>query len=170
VERISITTRAVADGAVTRNEADMVLRRPITRAAGLAGVSLLTLALAGCSGDAGSTATSPPVATASPDPTIDAGPTSASGHCTSTDGSGTVEITMEGRTFSVGRIEASPGDIITFTNRDSVPHTATLDDGTCTTDSLGKGAAGSLVFDAPGSYPFHCRIHPDMTGTFEISG
>jgi plastocyanin len=86
------------------------------------------------------------------------------------DGPGTIDVTMEGRAFSVGHVEGSVGDVITFTNKDSVPHTATLDDGTCTTENLGKDASGSLVFDAPGSYPFHCRIHPDMTGTFEISG
>ena len=76
---------------------------------------------------------------------------------------------MDDRAFTRSRIEASVGDVIAFTNRDRAPHTATLDDGSCTTENLGTGETGALTFSAPGSYPFHCRIHDDMTGIFEIT-
>jgi plastocyanin len=148
----------------------MTRRHPLPALTGLAGMTLLALALTGCADSAGTTsaatadATSPPAATDAP-----ASQPAAGGACMPTDGPGTIEITMAGRAFSTSQVAASVGEVIGFTNQDSVPHTATLDEGTCTTENLGKGASGSLVFDAPGSYPFHCRIHPDMTGTFVIS-
>jgi len=146
----------------------------VPASAGVASVVLLVLALAGCSAGAGATTapTAAPTVVATTAPTPTDAPASepvAGGPCMPTDEPGTVEVTMSGRAFSTGRVEASVGEVIAFTNEDAVPHTATLDDGSCTTENLGKGATGSLVFDAPGTYPFHCRIHPDMTGTFEIS-
>jgi plastocyanin len=83
---------------------------------------------------------------------------------------GAIMVQIQGFSFSPGRVRAQVGEVITFTNADGAPHTATLDSGSCTTPTLGKDASGSLVFSAAGEYPFHCRIHPDMTGTFEISG
>jgi len=51
-----------------------------------------------------------------------------------------------------------------------VEDTASLDDGPCTTATLNQGETDGLVFSAPGSYPFHCNIHPTtMKGTFTIS-
>ncbi len=78
-------------------------------------------------------------------------------------------MTIEGFAFGPSTVEAKVGDVIAFTNKDSASHTATLDDDGCTTDGIGNGATGALVFSEAGSYPFHCRIHPDMTGTFEIT-
>lgn len=89
--------------------------------------------------------------------------------CTATTDGGTVVASMSGSAFVPPEIRAKVGDVIAWTNRDSVPHTATLDDDSCTTDSLGEGGVGALTFSAPGSYPFHCKIHPTMTGTIEVT-
>ena len=131
----------------------------------------MTLVLAACGGGGGSAApVSEPPATgaASEAPASDAG--GGGGPCQPTTEPGTVQVDIAGRAFAPGRVQAAVGDVISFTNGDAVPHTATLDDGSCTTENLGQGQTGSLVFSEPGEYPFHCRIHPDMTGTFEISG
>jgi plastocyanin len=78
---------------------------------------------------------------------------------------------MAGRAFSPTTIQAKVGDVITWTNNDTLPHTATLtDDPTCTTENLATGATGSLTFSAAGSYAFFCKIHSDMTGTIEVTG
>lgn len=129
-------------------------RRPLLAALGLAAA----LGIAACSGSGATTA-----------PTTAATDAPASGPCTTSSEAGTVNVTIEGFAFGPSTVEASVGDVIAFTNKDSASHTATLDDGGCTTDGLGKGETGALVFSEAGSYPFHCRIHPDMTGTFEIS-
>lgn len=78
-------------------------------------------------------------------------------------------MAIEGFAFSPANITAKVGQTVTFTNGDSAPHTATLDDGSCTTPNLGKGESGGLTFNAAGTYPFHCNIHPDMKGTITVS-
>lgn len=127
----------------------------------------LTLILCACGG--GGSAGASAVASAPPASEAPASEAPVSTVCMPTTDPATVWVSMNGRAFSPGRVQAKVGDVIAFTNDDSVPHTATLDDGPCSTENLGQGATGALTFSAPGEYPFHCRIHPDMTGTFEIS-
>ena len=67
-------------------------------------------------------------------------------------------------------INAKVGDVITWTNSDSVPHKVALDDGSCAmSDNIPGGGSKSLVFSAAGTFPFHCAVHPFMTGTITIS-
>ncbi len=97
------------------------------------------------------------------------GSAAAGGACTASTAAGTVQVAIAERAFDPATIKAKVGDVIAFTNADAVPHTATLDDGSCTTENLGKDQTGSLTFSAPGTYPFHCKIHASMTGSFEIT-
>ena len=145
---------------------------------------IVAVLLTGCSGGAPTTTADPPATVAppaTPAPSTAVAPTTepttaaatsapVAGSCEPSADSGTVAVRIEGSAFSPGRIRAEVGQVIAFTNRDPIPHTATLDDGTCTTPNLGNGASGGLVFSAPGQFPFHCRIHPDMAGTIDISG
>lgn len=145
----------------------------MTRRHRLAGLALAAaVGLAACAGSDGTAAppADAPSAAATDAPATDPPASEPAGACVASDESGTVEATMDGFAFSPSTIAASVGDVITFTNRDAAPHTATTVDAGCTTPNLGSGDTGSLVFSEPGSYPFFCRIHPDMKGTFEISG
>ncbi|HYH93578.1 MAG TPA: cupredoxin domain-containing protein [Candidatus Saccharimonadales bacterium] len=123
--------------------------------------SALVLILAACGGG-GSSAASAGGATA-------AGSAPAAAACAPAAGAGTVAVTIAGQAFDPGTVAARVGDVITFTNQDAVPHTATLDDDGCTTDDIATDGTGSLTFGAAGTYPFHCAIHPAMKGTFEIT-
>jgi plastocyanin len=139
-------------------------RRPLALLAG----SLLLLAACG---DGGAT-TAPSAAASAEAPTAATSAEASSaggGVCTATTDPGTVTVEIRQRAFIPGRVEAGVGDVITLQNADGVPHTATLDDGSCTTENLGQDASGSLTFSAAGEYPFFCRVHPDMTGTIVIS-
>jgi len=71
--------------------------------------------------------------------------------------------------FGPATIAAKVGQTVTFTNGDAVPHTATLDDKSCTTPNIASGASDGLMFTAAGTYPFHCSVHPKMTGTITVS-
>ncbi|HYK96174.1 MAG TPA: plastocyanin/azurin family copper-binding protein [Candidatus Dormibacteraeota bacterium] len=112
-----------------------------------------TLALAACSGGGGA-ATTGPAATV----------------CNDSTGTTVVAATVQNRTWSQP-VSAKVGDVITWTNSDSVPHKVALDDGSCTMSAnIGpSGGTHSLVFTKAGTYPFHCAIHPSMTGTITIS-
>jgi plastocyanin len=62
------------------------------------------------------------------------------------------------------RITISVGDTITWTNLDSVAHTATSTSGAFDTGLLESGASARTRFTVAGRYPFLCTPHPDMTG------
>ncbi len=94
----------------------------------------------------------------------------AGGGCAPATEAGTVNATMGGFAFGPATITAKVGDVVAWTNTDAVGHTATVtDDPTCTTANLGKGQTGAIGFTAAGSYPFFCKVHPDMKGTVEVS-
>jgi plastocyanin len=95
-------------------------------------------------------------------------PAAGGGGCRTSSEEGAAQVGIENFTFSPGDVTAAVGETITWTNEDSAAHTATLDDGACGTDNIAQGTTAGLVFDAPGTYPYHCKIHPNMTGTITI--
>ena len=60
------------------------------------------------------------------------------------------------------------GDTVTWTNGDQISHTATADGGAFDTGTLGNGESGTATFAAAGSFPYHCTVHPTMTGTVVV--
>ena len=132
--------------------------RPILRGFATLGVAL---ALAACSG----TGTAAPTTAGAPGAT-----TSAGAPCADSTEAGTVQANIVNRTFDPSTINAKVGDVITWTNGDTVPHGVELDDASCKMASaIQGGAKGSLKFTVAGTYPFHCFIHPTMKGTITIS-
>ena len=79
-----------------------------------------------------------------------------------------MSVGIENFAFAPADVTAAVGETITWTNSDSAPHTATLDDGACDTGNIAQNASAGLVFDAAGTYPYHCTIHPNMKGTITI--
>ncbi len=78
-------------------------------------------------------------------------------------------ILIEGFAFSVPTLSISAGDTVTWTNNDTVPHTATADDGSFDTGSISAGESASITFDTPGTYTYKCAFHPGMTGTIVVN-
>ena len=70
--------------------------------------------------------------------------------------------------FSPRTIEIRVGDTVRWTNRDSVAHSATAQNGSFDTGLLSDGESGSVRFTAPGTYRYICTPHPDMTGTVVV--
>lgn len=66
--------------------------------------------------------------------------------------------------FSPGEITINVGDSITWTNKDSAPHTATSTNNEFNSDNLGRGDTFVFTFNKPGTYAYHCSIHPSMKG------
>ena len=134
--------------------------------------SLITVAagavllLAACSGGGATTApTSAPTAEAS----VEASAPTAEAACTESSAAGEVSVAIADFAFNPADITATVGQTITFTNNDSAPHTATLDDDSCGTGNLNNGDSGGLTFTAAGTYPFHCAVHPTMKGSITVS-
>ena len=108
---------------------------------------------AGCGGD--SKASAPAQSTATQ-------PSSASG------GTGDA-VQIDNFKFSPGTLTVTAGARITVTNDDSTAHTATADDGNSfDTGTLDPGASGTISVAKPGSYTYHCSIHPFMKATIVV--
>jgi len=56
------------------------------------------------------------------------------------------------------------GTEVVWMNQDNIRHTVTSDDNTTFASSLlGGGDTFSHRFDEPGTFPYHCSVHPTMT-------
>lgn len=66
--------------------------------------------------------------------------------------------------YAPATITVTAGDTVTWTNEDSVAHTATSSTGAFDTGLLDQGESGSVTFTTPGTYSYFCEPHPSMTG------
>src|SRR5207302_6994602 len=68
-------------------------------------------------------------------------------------------------------ITVQPGDMLTWTNLDDAPHdvTTTAAPQALASGELDKGDSWSYTFTAPGTYSYHCSVHPDMTATVTVT-
>ncbi len=80
-------------------------------------------------------------------------------------------VAISGFSFSPAQITIAVGDTITWTNSDAQAHTASADDGAWDAGPLlGNGGTRSVTFEQAGTFPYHCDIHPTMTGTVTVQG
>lgn len=75
------------------------------------------------------------------------------------------EVTIQDLSFGPKAVNARVGDVVSFTNTDDQPHTATADDRSFDTGSIAAGASMSVTVTKPGTYTYHCSFHPFMTAT-----
>jgi plastocyanin len=66
--------------------------------------------------------------------------------------------------FSQATITVTAGTKVTWTNNDNMTHTVTADDDSFDSGNIGAGSSYSRTFSTAGTYPYHCTIHPSMTG------
>lgn len=77
------------------------------------------------------------------------------------------DIVIEGSTFSVaGPVPADQA--IAVNNLDPYEHTVTADDPGAFDVPIGASGSTEVASLAPGSYDFHCEIHPAMQATLVI--
>ena len=79
-------------------------------------------------------------------------------------------VSIQDFSFNPGQITVAPGTTVTWTNQGPSPHTTTADDGSWDSGLLQQGEDFSFTFDKPGTYTYHCSIHPDMTASVKVSG
>jgi plastocyanin len=126
----------------------------------------LVAVLAACAEDSGpQTAPAPPVAavdTSTPTPTPTATPTRDPSLPE-------LHIEIKDFAFSPAVLQAKPGQAITVTNRDFVAHTLTAKDRSIDSGDIVQDQSWTFIAPGPGTIPYFCEPHPQMTGTLEIS-
>ena len=75
------------------------------------------------------------------------------------------KVGIDNFTFAPATLTVPAGTTVTWTNHDDIPHTATSDNKVFSSDALDTDQSYSFQFNTPGTYPYHCAVHPHMTGT-----
>ena len=114
----------------------------------------------------GAATATPATATATP-ATATATPVAAAIICDASGEGGSVAI--ENFSYDPSTATVAVNGFITWTNNDSASHTVTFDGGPNCGNVSGGGGSETVQFTVAGSYPYHCNIHRDMTGTVEVS-
>ena len=78
-------------------------------------------------------------------------------------------VTIVNFAFQPATLEVPVGTTVTWTNQGSAPHTVTADDGSFDSGTLQPGGTFSMTFDTPGTFIYHCEIHPNMMGTIVVT-
>jgi plastocyanin len=99
---------------------------------------------------------------------------SSTGQSGGSSGGGTT-VSMENIQFSPKDLTVKPGDTITFTNDESVPHDVHKESGPGADFSSGadggmqQGDTFDLKLEKPGTYEYVCHVHaPGMAGTITV--
>ena len=78
-------------------------------------------------------------------------------------------VTIDATSFQPASITLAPGDTITWTNQDVVPHTATSSKaGVFDSGTIAQGKSWTHTFKTAGSLPYICEFHPTMKGSIRV--
>ncbi len=119
-------------------------------------IVVLAVVVAACGGGGSSDTTAAP----------GSGATTTAG---SASGGGTeVEVIMTNRSYDPETVTIKAGDTVTWVNEDAPQHDVVADNGEFKSDLFDKGQTFSFTFTQAGTYPYHCSVHPGMTGTVTV--
>ncbi len=123
----------------------------------------LVLSLAGLAVGCGSSSKSP----AAPNPGNNGGNGGSNG-------SANVVIQIVGmngaNSFNPANASVKVGQTVAWTNMDAITHDMRADDGSFDTGAIAPGQTSApITFSSAGSIPYHCSIHPSMTGSLTVT-
>jgi plastocyanin len=70
--------------------------------------------------------------------------------------------------YNPNPITVARGGKVTWTNNDTITHTATSDGGAFDSGNMAPGASFSMTFPTAGTSTYHCTLHPGMIGTVNV--
>ncbi len=62
------------------------------------------------------------------------------------------------------------GTTVNWTNLDLVAHTVTSDNGVFDSGLLQNRGTCAITFTTPGTFAYHCTVHPAMVATIKVTG
>jgi plastocyanin len=85
-------------------------------------------------------------------------------------GGGGTSVTIHNFAYVPPTLTVVSGATVTWTNDDDAQHTVTADDGSSfDSNLLGQGRTFQLTAPAPGTYTYHCAVHPFMKATLTVT-
>jgi plastocyanin len=79
-----------------------------------------------------------------------------------------VQVVLQNIAIQPANVTVAVGGTVTWANQDSVTHNLTDDAGSWSSGALAPGKSFSHTFTAAGTFPYHCIIHPSMTGQITV--
>jgi plastocyanin len=92
--------------------------------------------------------------------------------CTSqnqTSSMGANGVAIQNMAFNPTTLTVPVGTTVTWKNFDSTTHHIVSDTGVFQSSDLSNGQTFNFTFTKAGNYPYHCSIHPSMTGTIVVT-
>ena len=83
------------------------------------------------------------------------------------------DVIIDNMAFNPASVTIATGDTVKWTNKMAMAHTATADNDEFDSGNI-KPNGGTFTHTFPtshpsGSVPYHCEIHPFMTGTVAVT-
>ncbi len=78
-------------------------------------------------------------------------------------------VTIADFQFTPATLQVAQGTTVTWTNNGPTNHTTTSDTGVWDSGVLQAGRSFSFRFNTPGTFAYHCMIHPSMKGTITVT-
>jgi plastocyanin len=82
--------------------------------------------------------------------------------------SGQVSVAIDNFSYTPSNLTVKVGSTITVTNKESVEHTLSADDGSFNTGTFNNGQSAHFRLTKPGVYSFHCEFHAFMKGSVKV--
>jgi plastocyanin len=76
-----------------------------------------------------------------------------------------VSIKITNLAFDPQEIKIPVGAKVTWTNNDKETHSVVSDTGVFESPALTQGTWFNYIFEEAGTFQYHCKFHPTMTGT-----
>lgn len=81
----------------------------------------------------------------------------------------TSTVTIQNFAFVPADLVVKAGTTATWTNADSVAHTIVGNTGGPSSDTIGAQGTYRYTFSTPGTYTYHCSLHPTMIGSVTVT-
>lgn len=78
------------------------------------------------------------------------------------------EVVISNFAFSPASLTVKVDDSVTWTNQDSMGHSAIADNSSFDTGVFANGESKTVTFDKAGTFTYHCSVHPNMHGTIIV--
>ncbi|HEU4382231.1 MAG TPA: cupredoxin family copper-binding protein [Anaeromyxobacteraceae bacterium] len=78
------------------------------------------------------------------------------------------EVRISDFAFAPREIRVKRGATVHWQNQDQEPHTVTSDADAFGSRGLDAGEGYAFTFEKAGRFPYHCALHPMMTGTVVV--
>jgi plastocyanin len=156
--------------------------RPVT--ASLVALTAVAVPVAGCGGGSnpgqssaksgGSSQPSKPSGSSQPSQAGGSSSSKSGGSSSSKSGGSAAKssggsVTIANFKFAPASLTVSKGAQVSVANHDSTAHTFTADNGkSFNTGDINPNASATVTVSKPGTYKYHCSIHPFMHGTLVV--